>query len=90
MLFDYRATEFSYGYVVRQGKLQISSTIHNISLQSINSNHCNMLLMELVIFFDWLLIVSGMPKVKFGLQNFTGRGKDYRIKVITGVSSWYC
>ncbi|EDW45272.1 GM13607 [Drosophila sechellia] len=26
-----------------------------------------------------------MPKVKFGLQNFTGRGKDYRIKVITGV-----
>ncbi|KMZ03956.1 lipase 3 [Drosophila simulans] len=44
-----------------------------------------MLLMELVIFFDWLLIVSGMPKVKFGLQNFTGRGKDYRIKVITGV-----
>ncbi|EDX13180.1 GD18849 [Drosophila simulans] len=25
-----------------------------------------------------------MPKVKFGLQNFTGRGKDYRIKVITG------
>lgn len=46
--------------------------------------------MELVIFFDWLLIVSGMPKVKFGLQNFTGRGKDYRIKVITGVSSWYC
>ncbi|XP_032577851.1 lipase 3 [Drosophila sechellia] len=44
-----------------------------------------MLLMELVIFFDWLLIVSGMPKVKFGLQIFTGRGKEYSIQGITGV-----
>ncbi|XP_002097420.3 lipase 3 [Drosophila yakuba] len=44
-----------------------------------------MLLMKLVIFIDWLLIVSGKRKVKLGFQNFTGRGADYRVKLMTGV-----
>ncbi|XP_043653944.1 lipase 3 [Drosophila teissieri] len=44
-----------------------------------------MLLMKLVFFIDWLLIVCGKPKAKLGFQNFTGRGGDYRVKMMTGV-----